>query len=98
MPLDGFMAGYLSRELNDVLTDAKINKIYQPSACDIIFELYVKTTGSARLVLSVAPAYIGFSKLNYTAPKSPSGLCMLFRKHLQNGRIVATRAHHRPDG
>lgn len=89
MPLDGVTAHFLAIELASALTDARIEKIYQPDRYEICFHLRT-SRGHLRLLLSCNPS---FPRIHLTDnlrdnPKLPPAFCMLLRKHISGGRIV----------
>lgn len=89
MPFDGFMAGFLSAELDKSFKNAKINKIYQPLANVILLELYTPVSGYSNLRISADTRYANLTptKLIYENPFAPPAFCMLLRKHLLGGKI-----------
>lgn len=91
MPFDGFMTGYLCCELNELLKNAKINKIYQTSANDILFEIYAPVKGNIRLRVCANSSFphISLTNLSDNNPFTPPAFCMLLRKHLLGGKIKA---------
>ena len=99
MPFDGFMTGFLCAELNEVLTNARISKVYQPYAYHILFEIYAAGHGSMKLRICADSLYphICFTKQNEDNPISPSSFCMLLRKHISSGKIkkITQNAHDR---
>jgi predicted ribosome quality control (RQC) complex YloA/Tae2 family protein len=99
MPFDGFMTGFLCIELNERLMNAKISKIYQPSAYHVLFEIYSANYGNIHLRLCAGSTHphIAFTNLHEENPLNPSSFCMLLRKHLLNGKIkkITQNAHDR---
>jgi predicted ribosome quality control (RQC) complex YloA/Tae2 family protein len=99
MPFDGFMTGFLCTELNEVLMNAKISKVYQPSAYHILFEIYAPDYGTMKLRISADSlhSHVSFTNLVEENPLSPSPFCMLLRKHISGGKIksIAQNAHDR---
>lgn len=91
MPFDGFMTGYLCCELNELLINAKINKIYQTSANDILFEIYAPVKGNIRLRVCANSSFphLSLTNLSDNNPFTPPAFCMLLRKHLLGGKIKA---------
>ena len=88
MPQDALTLRFLAEELNLALAGAKVNKIAQPSADEIVMTLYVKGK-TVRYVLSangaacrVAPAY-GERENPLVAPN----FCMLLRKYLTGATL-----------
>lgn len=92
MAFDGICVSALTRELNNVLKDGRINKIAQPEADELIFT--IKTiSGQVRLFISADASLplIYLTENNKPSPMQAPGFCMLLRKHLSTGRIVAVR-------
>lgn len=92
MALDGITISALCAELNNRILGARIYKIAQPEADEILLTLK-GGFGQLRLLLS-ADASLPFAYLtedNKISPEIAPGFCMLLRKHLQNGRITAIR-------
>ncbi|MCR5522619.1 MAG: NFACT family protein [Clostridia bacterium] len=88
MPLDGYTLSFIIKELNRVCIGSKIDKIYQPSKEEFIFNLRSKSA-SKKLYISASSA---FPRINFTekAPENPSAppmLCMFMRKHLTGSFI-----------
>lgn len=90
MPFDGLFAAAVRAQLSDVLAEARIDKIYQPTPYTII--LHVRRPGdSRRLLLSADPRHARVH-LTDTSPPNPlqaPAFCMLLRKYLDPGKIVA---------
>ena len=82
--MDALTLKALAFELNNALKGAKIEKIYQPSA----FELVAKTSAGA-LLLSIHPTHFtaNLTTHSFENPSSPSAFAMLLRKHLSKGII-----------
>lgn len=92
MALDGITIAAIRKELEDRLLGSRIYKIAQPEKDEL--QLTLKTQdGQCRLLIS-ADASLPFLYLTDTNKLSPAqapGFCMLLRKHIQNGRIIAVR-------
>ena len=89
MPFDAVTVGCIADELNTLLSDGRIDKIYMPSRSDII--LSVRAHGeNSKLLLSCNPSFprVHISKTSRENPIAPPGFCMLLRKHLSNARIL----------
>jgi predicted ribosome quality control (RQC) complex YloA/Tae2 family protein len=83
--------GAVTHELNDRLGGGKIDRIYQPSASDIILGVNVPREKERRVLLVSANSSLPRSYLSNLAaanPQSPPAFCMLLRKHLIGGRIT----------
>lgn len=88
MPQDAFTLRFLAEELNRTLAGAKVNKIAQPSADEVVMTFYVggKTVRYALSANSaacrVAPSY-GERENPLVAPN----FCMLLRKYLTGATL-----------
>lgn len=92
MAFDGITIANIKNELENTILNGRIYKIAQPEADELI--LTIKTAnGQYRLFLSVDASLplIYLTDKNKPSPMTAPGFCMLLRKHLQNGRIVAIR-------
>lgn len=90
MAFDGITIANIVKELNDLLVGGRLYKIAQPEADELL--LTVKTgNGQYRLLISASASLPLFylTEKNKQSPMTAPGFCMLLRKHLQNGRIVA---------
>lgn len=89
MPLDGVTARFLSDELNQVLSDARVDRIYQPERYDILLVLRCGNQ-NRRLLLSANPAAprLHLTDADRENPGSPPMFCMLLRKHLLGARLI----------
>ncbi|MDK2799895.1 MAG: hypothetical protein PWP27_1414 [Clostridiales bacterium] len=90
MPLDGIVICSLVHEFNNRLVNGKIDKIYQPEKDELIFLIRNKGK-SERLLISASSnnPRVHFTSINKPNPDVPPMFCMLLRKHLTGGRIVA---------
>ncbi|MEG0291378.1 MAG: NFACT RNA binding domain-containing protein [Anaerovoracaceae bacterium] len=90
MAFDGITCRAIVNELNSHLLLGKIEKVYQPEKDELVFFVHTKN-GKLKVYASVSTNHAGIylTEDNYQNPASPSSFCMLLRKHLQNGRIVA---------
>lgn len=90
MAFDGITIANVVKEMNDTIIGCRINKIAQPENDELI--LTIKgSCGQKRLFISAGASLplIYFTENNKPSPMTAPGFCMLLRKHLQNGRIVA---------
>ena len=90
MSFDGITIANVVKEMNDTLLGCRIYKIAQPESDELI--LTIKgSCGQKRLFISADASLplIYFTETNKPSPMTAPGFCMLLRKHLQNGRIVA---------
>lgn len=88
MPLDAGLVMHITKELNSILSDGKVEKIYQPSNDETIL-LINKNRNTYRLLIntgSVCPR-INISDERPENPKAPPMFCMLLRKYL-SGSVI----------
>ena len=90
MPYDGLFAAAVRHRLNDVLADARIDKIYQPTPHTLILHCR-RPGGSHRLLLSADPlhARVHLTDASPPNPLQAPAFCMLLRKYLDPGKIAA---------
>ena len=88
MPQDAITLKKTANELNDLLQGSKINKVTQPTADEAVLTLYGKN-GSFKLCICVnaVGARVGFTSIEKKNPATPTGFCMLLRKHLLNATV-----------
>lgn len=92
MPMDGVMLGFVARQLDTTLRDGRVDRVIQPEKDEI--HLLIRAQGTNyRLVLSAAAsaARVHLSEHAKTGPMEPPMLCMLLRKYLCGGRVLAVR-------
>ncbi len=90
MAFDGITIASIVKELQQELLDGRINKIAQPEADELL--LTIKTSnGQKRLYISANASLplIYLTESNKPSPMTAPNFCMLLRKHINNGRIVA---------
>ncbi len=88
MSFDGIITRAIVSEMNRNILGGKIEKVYQPEADELVFNIHSKT-GNFKLYASCnsSHARIHFIKENPVNPATPLSFCMLLRKHIQAGRI-----------
>ena len=90
MAFDGLTIANLVYDLNKELTGARLYKIAQPEADELL--LTIKSNDGQKRLLISADASLPLVYLtddNKQSPLTAPGFCMLLRKHLQNGRILS---------
>ena len=89
MPQDAITLRKTAKELNALLSGAKVNKITQPFADEIVINLYTKI-GNLKLCVcaNATGARVGVTNLEKKNPSTPSGFCMLLRKHLLSATLT----------
>ncbi len=92
MALDGLFLHIIRDELEREAVGGRVDKIHQPSRDEMMIVLRVKA-GNRRILLSTnaASPRVQFTDVALENPKSPPMFCMLMRKHLGNGKLVAVR-------
>ena len=83
MPQDAFTLLHAARELNNLLSGAKVNRVVQPDKDDVYLAVYTKS-GARTLVLSSNAEYcrVAFTSAEKPKPHVAPSFCMLLRKHL----------------
>ena len=92
MPMDGVMLGFVARQLDTTLCDGRVDRVIQPEKDEI--HVLIRAQGANhRLVLSAAAsaARVHLSEHAKTGPMEPPMFCMLLRKYLCGGRVLAVR-------
>ena len=89
MALDGLLLNKIKQEITQILP-AKINKIYQISNTEILFQLRAEGK-KQNLIISCHSLYnrINITTENYPTPEEPSNFIMFLRKHLDGATIFA---------
>lgn len=89
MALDGIVIANITAELREQLTGARISKIAQPEADELILTLK-SPRGAQRLLLSAGASLplIYLTQTNKPSPLTAPNFCMLLRKHIGNGKIT----------
>ena len=92
MALDGAFLYCLRQELVDSLPDARVDKVHQPSREELILSLRTRA-GVKKLYLSARAnsPRVHFTEIPLENPASPPMFCMLLRKRLSGGRLIAIR-------
>lgn len=89
MALDGIVIANITAELSAQLTGARISKIAQPEADELILTLK-SPRGAQRLLLSAGASLplIYLTQTNKPSPLTAPNFCMLLRKHIGNGKLT----------
>lgn len=90
MALDGIVVANLRRDMEDLILGGRISKIAQPEADELLLTIKSQK-GQYRLSLcaSASLPYAYFTDANKQNPPAAPGFCMLLRKHIGGGRIIA---------
>ena len=89
MAFDGIVLNSIVNELKQTIIGSKVNKIYQPTKNNVIFNLY--TNGNKfNLNLCVDPknCRLSLTKHFMENPMQAPSFCMLLRKHIGNSLLV----------
>lgn len=88
MAYDGIMLHRIKDVLIDTIQGGRINKIYQISKYELLFQVR-SNRKNYQLLISSHPMYarIQLTSLDYPTPETPNPLTMLFRKVLEGGYI-----------
>ena len=92
MALDGAFLSCLREELIAQLPDARVDKVHQPSKEELVLSL--RTRGGVKKLYISARANsprVQFTDGALENPASPPMFCMLLRKRLTGGRLIAIR-------
>ncbi|HYF83180.1 MAG TPA: NFACT RNA binding domain-containing protein [Clostridia bacterium] len=92
MPFDGSVVNSIVHELNDRLVNGKIDKVYQPEKDELLISVR-SYKDTQKLLLSASSTYpkVHLTEENKSNPTVAPSFCMLLRKHLIGGRIIAVR-------
>lgn len=92
MALDAATLALCARELARALTDARIDKIFEPTRDEVVLHLRTRTE-NPRLLLSArsGSARACLTRESFENPQSPPSFCMLLRKHFTGGRLLRVR-------
>lgn len=89
MAFDGITIANLAKELNDLLSGGRIQKIAQPEKDELI--LTIKQYNSYKLFLSADASLplVYLTENTKPAPLTAPNFCMLLRKHFNSARILS---------
>ena len=89
MPLDALCLSGAVHELQNALSGAKIDKIYQPGRDEVVLALRAPA-GNVKLLLSANPSHprAHLTQISRENPDKPPMFCMLLRKHLSGARLL----------
>ena len=88
MAYDGIMMNAVLKQLQQHLYQGRINKIYQISNYELLFNVRANQQNQ-KLLISCHPSYarVNLTNENYTMPEVAPQLVMLLRKHLEGSHI-----------
>lgn len=90
MAFDAFFLSAVMEEIRSKTADARVDKIHQPSRDTVILQLKCRE-GRQKLLFALNPTAprLHLTASNPENPAEPPMFCMLLRKHLLGGRLVA---------
>lgn len=83
---------HLSKELDGLLRDSYIEKVYQLEKKKFKFKIRHRSLGNLSLILSL-PNFIFLSSYDWKSPEKPSALAMRLRKLLKGCKIKKVEQH-----
>ncbi len=94
MAFDGFVTKCIVSELNSVLINGKINKVFQPNKNEVLFGIYANGKNYA-LTVSIESSLCRLHLTTHTKPNplQAANFCMLLRKYLIGMRIQAIHSY-----
>lgn len=95
MALDGLFLFCLINELNEKLCGARVDKIYQPSAHELLF-CFRKGREQYKLMASASGTSpsLRLTEIKLENPEKPPNFTMLMRKNLMGAILTKIRQHH----
>ena len=89
MAFDAFFLAAVMEELRGATTDARVDKIHQPSRDTVILQLKCRE-GRQKLLFALNPTAprLHLTASNPENPAEPPMFCMLLRKHLLGARLL----------
>jgi len=88
MPQDAFTLRYLAKELNEIFSGGKVNRIVETDNDTVIFTIYNgKSTDKLMISANPSRARIAIFSGEENAPLTAPNFCMLLRKHLLSSEI-----------
>ena len=89
MAFDGIITNAMVSELNFLIIDSRVEKIYLPNKNEIILSLR-KNRENFKLLLSIDASNARFHITNTLKenPAKPPQVCMVLRKHLQGAKLL----------
>jgi len=90
MAFDGFVMAAIAAELNQELVDGKISRVCQPTEDTLILHIRQNKANKKLLLSSHAVhARVCLTEQETKNPPTPPLFCMVLRKHLEGGKIIA---------
>lgn len=95
MSFDGITTNVVVNELNKLLLNSRIEKIYVPNKNEIIFSFHSQDRKNYKLLISIDANNSRFHITNQTRenPVVAPQFCMILRKYLQGGKLLAIKQY-----
>lgn len=92
MALDGIFLRHIKSEIESVALGARVSQIYQPNREELVFALHTMN-GNKKLLMSARAnsPRVNFCTTTPENPAQPPMFCMLLRKRIGGGKLVAVR-------
>lgn len=92
MALDGIFLRHIKSEIESVALGARVSQIYQPNREELVFALRTMN-GNKKLLMSARAnsPRVNFCTTTPENPAQPPMFCMLLRKRIGGGKLVAVR-------
>lgn len=92
MALDGIFLRHIKSEIESVALGARVSQIYQPNREELVFALRTMN-GNKKLLMSARAnsPRVNFCSTTPENPAQPPMFCMLLRKRIGGGKLVAVR-------
>lgn len=92
MALDGIFLRHIKSEIESVALGARVSQIYQPNREELVFALRT-VNGNKKLLMSARAnsPRVNFCSTTPENPAQPPMFCMLLRKRIGGGKLVAVR-------
>ncbi len=92
MALDAATLALVAKQLQVELSESRIDKIYQPTRDEVVFQMRTRHAGfSLLLAARTGSSRVCKTVMKYENPAVPPSFCMLLRKHLTGGRFLSVR-------
>ena len=90
MSFDGITTKSIVNELNNTLTNSRIEKIYVPNKSEIILSVHTQDRNNVKLLISIDANNSRLQLTNGTRenPITAPQFCMILRKYMQGGKIL----------
>ncbi len=90
MALDGILLNKIVKNMTPILP-CRIQKIYQISQNEVLFQVHSSTMGKNQLLVSCHSQYnrMLLTKRNYPTPNEPGNFVMVLRKYLEGSTILS---------